>query len=238
MLLCPLILPADNATGTVGLSVIKEAGNPTDYSYPAFANNPIGEYDPSDLHDESDVSAYLNAMNIGRKVTDFLFNYQLVSMDKNRFLERMPPKADSAYTEDDYVNALENNYVLVVRMDEKSRHKVLAGDTSRFMPTGHWFLYRVCCNDSTFDELNTNFINPTDSPETKGTKRVCYERISIPLRFVASGTDIGRNLTQNLAGKIRYSFFTRKSDASHPYKVRKTSTALKVALSPFLILKD
>jgi len=219
----------------IGLSVIKDAENPLIYGNSNFAINPIGSFNLSRLNGEKDIYNYLSSMNAGKQVVNYLLNYQFSKMDYFRFSEHMSPDRAKNPQENDYKSAILNNYLLIIKMDEKSRKKALLGETTHFTPTGNWYLYQLQCDNSTYQSIKKNIIYPSDSPEIKGEKRVNYERISIPIKLVSSGKGISKNLNQRLAKTIKYITINRID--SNLEQTRKTSTILKMALSPFLILK-
>ena len=85
--------------------------------------------------------------------------------------------------------------------------------------------------------MKTAVILPGDTPEARGSKRVAYENLTVGIRLIGTGTNVKSNLPQKLRGKLKY--IDRKSIGSkkRSRRIGTTSTALKVALSPFIILK-
>jgi hypothetical protein len=238
VLLCSLsitkaaVVPKD----FIGFSVIKDPENPIQYSTSPFAENPVTTFNLNRLQGERDIYNFLSYMNVGKQVVNYLLNYQLSKMDDQRLRERMPNNSQTK-SEDDYRTIIINNYLLVVKMDEKSRRKALLGDTIRFAPTGNWYLYQLQCDDSTYTNVRRNIIYPSDKPDVKGEKRVRYESITIPIKLVSTGTDINPKIVQQIAKGITYETFRDNDHVDGVKRTGKTKTALKVALSPLMILK-
>ena len=114
--------------------------------------------------------------------------------------------------------------------------KALSADSALSAPTGHWYLYQLQCGKETFAQLERNMIRPGDDVNTQGEKRSGYEGVSIPLKLVGDGYNIGSDLMPYLAKNIKYVNAEEVKTGKVKRQLGQTSTALKVALSPIIIL--
>ena len=223
--------------GVIGMSVIKDSGNRLDYVHSRFAVNPITSVHLSRYTGEREILQYLNITSVGKQIVSCLLNYTLGEMDTHILLERMPKGRSKNPQAEDFQAALQNNYVLVVKYDEESRLQSLASDSAIASPKGHWYLYQLQCDKKTYEQLEANVPRPGDDVATKGAKRSGYESISIPLKLVDDGYNIGRELMPYLAKNIKYVSAEEIKSGNIKRQLGQTSTALKVALSPLVILK-
>ena len=198
-----IVLAAAADRPRVGITVIQEPFNPIAYDCSGYETNPVGQMDISRYNGEDEISARLNALNVGKRVVDHLLGYDGQRMNLERIMSRIPEERRAQPDNLDYALAVMNNYILVVKLDDTAKGKALRGDT----------------------------------PEARGSKRVAYENLTVGIRLIGTGTNVKSNLPQKLRGKLKY--IDRKSIGSkkRSRRIGTTSTALKVALSPFIILK-
>ena len=223
--------------GVIGMSVIKDSGNRLEYVHSRFAINPIASVHLSRYSGEQEILQYLNIISVGKQIVNYLVNYTFGEMDAHILLERMPRERSKNPQAEDYQAALQNNYVLVVKYDEESRLKALAADSAIASPKGHWYLYQLQCDRKTFEQLEANIPRPGDGVGTQGEKRSGYEGISIPLKLIDDGYNIGADLMPYLAKNIKYVSAEEIKSGNIKRQLGQTSTALKIALSPLVILK-
>lgn len=223
--------------GVIGMSVIKDSGNRLDYVHSRFAINPISSVHLSRYNGEQEILQYLNITSVGKQIVSYLLNYTFGEMDTNILIERMPKERSNNPQVEDYQAVLQNNYVLVVKYDEESRLKALSADSAIATPKGHWYLYQLQCDKKTYDQLVANVPRPGDDVATKGSKRSGYESISIPLKLVDDGYNIGHELMPYLAKNIKYVSAEDIKSGKIKRQLGQTSTALKIALSPLVLLK-
>ena len=232
-----IVLAAAADRPRVGITVIQEPFNPIAYDCSGYETNPVGQMDISRYNGEDEISARLNALNVGKRVVDHLLGYDGQRMNLERIMSRIPEERRAQPDNLDYALAVMNNYILVVKLDDTAKGKALRGDTAHSKPTGEWYLYQLDFGTDETEEMKTAVILPGDTPEARGSKRVAYENLTVGIRLIGTGTNVKSNLPQKLRGKLKY--IDRKSMGSkkRSRRIGTTSTALKVALSPFIILK-
>lgn len=230
---------ADNSTSNklIGLSIVKEASNPISYSNTIFNTNPISQLNLSRCDSEQDILYYLNTTSVGKQIVNSLFNYNLGRMNSATIRERLGKSSTEQLQQEDLQAAIWNNYVLVIKMDKKSQEKAMIGDTINFSPTGNWYLYQLQCTNEVYEQLRASYISPTDNQETQGEKRAQYESLSFPLKLIDYGENIHTDIVTRLKSRLKP---ISPEDIKNGKKIEnlgKTSTALKIGLSPILILK-
>lgn len=237
LLLAVAAVGGDRPDRQIGLAVIKESLNPTRYDCSDFSPISVGQVDITRYSGEQEIFDRLNALNVGKRVADYLLGYDGLTMNAGRLMARIPEAQRTAPDNLDYTLAMVNNYVLVVKMNEVTKEKVLKNDTARLKPQGEWFLYQLDFTPEEVEKMKATVILPDDTPDQRGMKRVAYENLNVGLQLVGTGTDIRSHLPRKLARSLKY--IDRKGAARNKRQRRigSTSTALKIALSPFIILK-
>ena len=237
LLLAVAAVGADRSDRQIGLAVIKESLNPTRYDCSDFSPISVGQVDITRYSGEQEIFDRLNALNVGKRVADYLLGYDGSTMNAGRLMARIPEAQRTAPDNLDYTLAMVNNYVLVVKMNEATKEKVLKNDTARLKPQGEWFLYQLDFTPEEVEKMRATVILPDDTPDERGMKRVAYENLNVGLQLVGTGTDIRSSLPAKLARSLKY--IDRKGTAGNKRQRRigSTSTVLKIALSPFIILK-
>lgn len=237
VVLCPVWAVTSPDEGVIGMSVIKDAENTADYTHSRFVENPISTIHLNRYTGESEILHFLNITSVGKQIVNYLLDYTLGKMDTRLLLERMPKGHAANPQDEDWQAVFQNNYILVIQYDEESRDKAKILDTLSFRPTGHWYLYQLQCDNDIYGQLRENMIRPSDDMATQGEKRSNYEGISVPVELVDNGDNIGPGLMSYLVRNIKYVSAEDIKSGKQKRQLGKTSTALKIALSPVLILK-
>lgn len=234
----PNHLIAISAKDIIGLTVLKDEINPIKYGFERYKINNIGNTNLSHHSGYQSISAFLNEMNIGKRIVNVLLGYNLNNgMSLDSLLQHIPLERRQQPSNADYEAAILNNYVLVIKMDEESMKRIQQGDTIGFVPHGESFLYQIDLKPETFEIIRNNLFSSKDNETIRGEKRFVYEGISILLKLINSGIDISPRGIKTLLNSIHYISYRDLEYGSSNHKAGKVSSVLKVALSPLIILK-
>lgn len=233
-----LLLPACYGAerGTIGLSVLKESFNPVNYRYGTFVKNDIGTIDINRLNGEEEITGYLNQMNMGKRVLNALLGYSAENGKSSELWNRIPADRQQAAAAADTLSAVLNNYLLIVKLDNASREAVLRGDTLRHKLQGAWYLYRLDFDMDNLKELRSCLVSRGDDAAQRGEKRAQYDALSLVVRLTDMGEGVDAKLIQKLEKKIKY-IDAKQAKQTVSSKLKSPSTAVKVALSPLIIVK-
>lgn len=233
-----LTLPVWSAgeAGSVGISIIKENFNPIKYDSRGFVVNDIGAINVRRLNGEDEISGYLNQMNAGKRLLNLLLDYPAEMTRSSVLTDRMPAEHRASATAADTVAAVLNNYILVVKLDDASRLIALQGDTVGRKLQGSWYLYRYDFDFSNLDELRRCIICPGDNAMQRGEKRALYDRLSLVLRLEDMGEGVSAERIRKVMGRIKY-IDSKSASQMASKRHKKPGFAVKVALSPLLIVK-
>ena len=228
---------AESGKGAMGLTIIKDEVNRIQYEWGDFVINPMENIDISHHNDEPSITSYLNEMNVGKRIVNQLLGYDLHGMHLENLTQLMPAERRANPTEADYEATILNNYVLVIKMDNESIKRAQQNDSSSFKPQGSCYLYQIDLTSDVASGIKNYLYTSSDNETVRGENRFGYEGISVLVKLVGSSMDIRPKAVSSLLKSARCVTYHDLKNGLFSREKGKTSTALKIAFSPLLILK-
>ena len=222
--------------GIIGLVILQDEENTTHYNTAGFEPMELDWISISRVSTQEAITSLVNAQDCGKALVDQLLCYSNGSMDDRLLIDRLRRGGITDPTTADIFAAIHNNYVLVVKLTEETISELRAG-SSDVKLRGNYYLYALEFTTDDAETINAYLPAEGDDAATLGRKRNLYEGYSIPLTLIDTGTKVDADLPARLANKIEYQTAEKLERKAERERITSPSTAVKVALSPIVIVK-
>lgn len=226
----------DERKGVVGLAVMQDAEDPTVYNLADFVPVDIQSVSIARVTNEGAITSLVNGQDCGKSIVNYMLGYENGKVDGKVMQARLRECGVTEPTAADYFAAVYNNYLLVVKLSSETIAELRSGEASDVKMEGKWYLYGLELTPEDMTEMSEFLPSDGDDAATLGKKRYRYEGVSVPMRLIEKGTKIDADLPARLAKHLSY----KTSEDLAPKVEKETvspSTAVKVALSPLVIVK-